>query len=1173
MPFCSVCKINVSSGNWFTHLRTNKHKNNSIIPLDDKIEIIDTCFKGRIVSYRIKAYENNINDYPESFLNSIKKEVNSLIDNSLQKHTSVKVNFDYYGIFLMYKNDVQELKSFATKNIIVHCNYNFDLMFQNFSVQLLKKIEEFQERDSGWSFLHNSHLEININKYQPLRGSKFLDLPKFIKSKKACLNIQNNDDYCFLWCIVAALYPATHHSERVTSYPHFRDVLNINGIGFPISFSDINIFERHNPMIQIYVYGLKNNKTITGPLYRPTKLNEGSKIIHLLYIENDNSSHYCLIKDLPRLVKNQITKHHGKLYFCETCLLFFPDQEKINKHQCEGIVTVLPNKGSVIQFKNYQRKQNVPFAIYADFETLLEQVCNHEHDTANTLRLQRHVPTAFAYNIVSSIDDNFNEFKSYRGIDCVSKFIDFLTEDVRRIHKILSENVRMKFSQKDEFDYIQAWQCHICDFPLWNNKVRDHCHITGRYRGAAHKHCNLQYKVPIFVPIFFHNLSGYDCHLFIKKLGEIPGKLTIIPKSKEKYISFSKFILINDSEYVHVRFLDSFHFLGTSLDKLAKTMTIEDFKNMRYHFPSYDHFRLLTRKGVYPYDYIRDWKCYDETVLPSQRFFFNSLTNESISSQDYEHAKLVWNAFNINNLGEYTDLYLKTDVLLLTDIFEKFRKTCKLHYKLDPAFYITAPSLSFDAMLLKTGVRLELIDDLAIVRMIQNGIRGGLCVCSHRYAKANHKYMSSYDSTKPSCFIVYLDCNNLYGFSMCQYLPYSDFRFLNETEIEQLHNNINTLKDEAEWGFILEVDLLYPESLHTLHNDLPFCPEKCIPPGGKTKKLISNLYNKYNYVIHYIHLKKCLEHGLILRKIHKVITFRQSAYLKEYIELNTQLRQKANNVFEQDFFKLLNNSVFGKTLENTENRVNVHLVNTWNDSNNVTKKCHTAEKLISNPYFHSASVFSENLVAIQMKPDQIILDKPIYIGFTVLELSKSHMYNFHYNIIKPFYKNKVKLCYTDTDSLVYEIFTSNFYQDLNFKFLEYFDTSNYCTDNEFKIPQINKKIPGLFKDEMGGKVITEFVGLRSKLYSIKTPDYVIKKAKGIQSSVVRDLTINDYVNVLVNKGVIRSKNTLFKSIKHEIFTQSVNKIALSGNDDKRVLSSDNITTRAWGHFAIFKEMY
>lgn len=1170
MPHCSVCDIYLDSRCWTSHLRTNKHKNNSSMPILENIEILRSSFKGRIISYRVIASQDEANNFPEFFFSNIREQVKSLIDDSLKKHNAVKINFQLFSLFLLYKNDLQEIKSFATKNFVIHFNYDFNTIYETVVTSLLKKIEEFEERDSGWTFLSNLHLEVNINKYQPLGGSYFIDLPKFIKNKKACLNIHNNDNYCFLWCVVAALYPTNRHPERVTSYPHFRDVLNVNDISFPMTFSDIVIFERNNPSLNIYVYGLKNNKLITGPLYRPESCKNKSKSIHLLFLENDSSSHYCLIKDLPRLVKTQITKHHSKLYFCESCLLFFPTSKQIDDHLCGGIVTILPEKGSVLQFKNHDRKQNIPFAIYADFETLLEPTSASEPDTANTSFLQRHVPVAFAYNIVSSLNYNFNNdvFKSYRGFDCVSKFIEFLYADVKKIYKILTETQVMTFTEDDAQDFQQAYKCYICENLLWTNKVRDHCHITGQYRGAAHRHCNLQYKIPKFIPIFFHNLSGYDCHLFIQKLGEMPGKLRIIPKTKEKYISFSKFIQIADNEYVQVRFLDSFNFLGASLDKLAKTMHNDDFITLRSHFPNNDQFNLLTRKGVYPYDYMTNWKCYEETKLPSRQHFFSVLTNQAISDEDYKHACLVWNEFNIKDLGEYTDLYLKTDVLLLTDIFQNFRKTCKQHYKLDPAFYITAPSLSFDAMLLKTGVQLELVSDLAIVRMIQNGIRGGLCMCSHRYAKANNKYLSKCDASKPQCFIVYLDCNNLYGYSMCQYLPYSDFRFLNQNEINQLH--VECIDDNAKWGFILEVDLLYPESLHGEHNDLPFCPEKCIPPGGKTKKLVSNLYNKYNYVIHYVHLKKCLEHGLILRKIHRVITFRQSPYLKQYIELNTQLRQKANSTFEQDFFKLLNNSVFGKTLENTENRVSVHLVNQWNDTNNKTKKSSYAERLVSNPYFHSASILSENLVTIQMKPDQVILDKPIYIGFTVLELSKSHMYHFHYNIIKPMYKGRVKLCYTDTDSFVYEIITNDFYRDIKHQLLQYFDTSNYNVENQYKLPQINKKIPGLFKDEMGGKVITDFVGLRSKLYSIKTEDKIIKKAKGVKSCVVRDLSITDYENVLFNSEVIRRQNIVFKSIKHEIFTQSVNKIALSNNDDKRTISNCKIATRAWGHCSFLK---
>lgn len=1170
MPFCSICNEQIEKRRWVGHVRSNLHKNKSTTLLYDNIEIIKSAFKGRVASYRILATNDETQSAPSYFLNNARVAVKTLIDRSLFKFTAVKVNFELFSTFLTFKNDAHEIKSFCTKNFNLHLNFNFSAIYDQVTSILLNKIEEFQERDSGWTFLNNSYLEVNINKYQPLSGSSYVELPIHIKKKKACLNIQNKDNYCFFWCVTAALYPTTRHPERVSSYPHFQQVMDISEVSFPMNFSDISIFEKKNPNLSINVYGT-NGKTIIGPLYKSECQLSEVKRINLLFIENYNNTHYCLIKDLSRLVRSQITKHHGRLHFCETCLLFFPDVHKLDTHTCEGIVTILPEKGSVIQFVNYARKQDVPFVIYADFETLLEPIQNEQVECAtgsSTHLLTRHVPAGYCYKIISSKDISFDKLRLYRGKDCVSHFIDMLFKDVKEVYHILKKNKKMIFTETDALNFNNATHCHICSYLLWNNKVRDHCHLTGRYRGAAHRYCNLLYKSPNFIPIFFHNLSGYDCHLFIKELGERIGKINVIPKNKEKYISFTKFVLVNDEDFIQLRFLDSFNFMAGSLDQLARTMNTKDFKLIKKHFPDDDQFNLLTRKGVYPYDYITNWTRYHDTRLPSKECFHNTLRDESVSENDYQHAKLVWEKFNIGNLGEYTDLYLKTDVLLLADIFEKFRVTCKKNYKLDPAFYITAPSLSFDAMLLITNIQLELVSDLEIVKMIQSGIRGGLCMCSHRYAKANHKYMDSYDDSQPEKYIVYLDCNNLYGFSMCQYLPFSEFRFLSSEEIHDI-DFVNT-PDTSLWGYILEVDLLYPENLHFEHNDLPFCPEKCVPPGGKTSKLIPNLYNKYNYVIHYVYLKKCLEHGLILRKIHRVIIFRQGPYLKKYIDLNTELRKKAKNMFEQDFFKLLNNSVFGKTLENTEKRVNVQLVNQWYDNTNKTKKSRYAERLVAHPYFHSVSVFTENLVAIQMKPTSLILDKPIYIGFTVLELSKAHMYNFHYNVIKPFYKNRVQLCYTDTDSFIYLLSTDDFYLDMKNVFMNYFDTSNYDDKNEFQIILQNKKNPGLFKDEMGGKIILEFVGLRSKLYCIKTQEFTIKKAKGIQAQVIRNLSLFDYQNVLFNNKIIRKKNILFKSIKHEIFTQSVNKVALSNNDDKRSIGPCNIATTAWGNFCIFK---
>lgn len=1165
MPFCQVCSVEVTKKQWIGHLRSNIHKSISMNEISSGIVKISSAFQGRIASYRILALEFE-QSLPEIFLENISSKLKSILNSSLSNHDSIKVNFEYFGTFLLFKNNEQETKSFVTKNIVICKNYSFDCIFQTLIETIKKKIQEFEERDSGWTFLCNSYLEVNVNKYDPLNGSSYIDLPRLFRNKKACLNIKNSDPYCFLWSIVAAVYPTSKNSARTSSYPHFRDVLNIQNMNLPVTFADIKVFESNNSNISVNVYSLKNSNTIVGPIYR-SEFKRKIKV-NLLLIDKGNKSHYVLIKNLPRLVGRQVTKHHAKLYFCDDCLLFFSTEINLNNHICSGVATVLPEKGSFVQFKNFQRKQDVPFVIYADFETLLKPVhgCEPDPCCSYTAKQQLHVPAAFAYHIVCSFDENLNKFRQYRGPDCVIKFIEFLLKDVKEIYCILNTEIPIIFSEENAKAHASASKCHICNELLFFDKVRDHCHLTGCYRGAAHQYCNLRYSVPKLLPIFFHNLSGYDCHLFIKELGELEGNIKVIPKSKESYISFTKFLKISDSQFAQVRFVDSYKFLSASIAKLVNGLDTDDFIYLKKYFPEESQFQLVKRKGVYPYDFMTDWKKFLYDQLPPKQCFYNMLNDENVSDACYNHAKTVWETFGILNMGEYTDLYLKTDVLLLTDIFENFRKVCKFNYQLDPAFYLTAPSLSFDAMLLKTGIRLELLNDLEIVRLIQKGIRGGICMCSTRHAKANNKYMNAYDPSKPSSYIVYIDCNNLYGYSMSQTLPVSDFRFLNQIEIK--HLDVLQVSDDAEFGFILEVDISYPEHLHCFHNDYPFCAQKFIPQGGKTSKLIPNLYSKFHYVIHYVHLKTCLKNGLLLNKIHRVVTFKQKPFLKKYIDLNTELRKKATSPFQQELFKLFNNSVFGKTLENTENRVDVKLVNCWTDSKNKTNKTLGANKLISRPNFHSTSIFSKDLVAIQMKPERIILDKPIYIGFSVLELSKSHMYQFHYSVMKPFYKHRIQLCYTDTDSFVYTIETDDFYNDLRNNFINFFDTSNYIERNTFQLPIVNKKIPGLFKDELGGEIVTEFVGLRSKLYCIKTEKKVIKKAKGIKRNVIRDLSSNDYQNVLLNNSLIRKQNILFKSIKHEIFTQSVNKIALSSQDDKRYIKSDKISTVAWGHKTI-----
>ncbi|GFV34677.1 uncharacterized protein TNCV_1449811 [Trichonephila clavipes] len=278
--------------------------------------------------------------------------------------------------------------------------------------------------------------------------------------------------------------------------------------------------------------------------------------------------------------------------------------------------------------------------------------------------------------------------------------------------------------------------------------------------------------------------------------------------------------------------------------------------------------------------------------------------NESNKSlEDYKHAKNVWNAFNIKTLGEYSDLYVKTDIQILADIIEHFRDVCLKTNKLDPAWYFTAPGLSWDAMLKTTKIGLEMLD-YNMVLMLEKGTRGGISQCCNRHGKANNKYMNNYDKNKESNYLMYLDANNLYGWAMSQYLPYGSFKWGSK--------DVTKISDDSDKGYIIECDLQYPEYLYNLHSDLPLGAENRIPDGSKQAKLLTTLHDKENYVVHYRVLNQFLQMELKLTKVHRVLEFNQSPWLKKYIDLNTEMRTKATNDFEKDFYKLMNNSVFGK---------------------------------------------------------------------------------------------------------------------------------------------------------------------------------------------------------------------------------------------------------------------
>lgn len=1161
MKVCKECDIYVS--HLASHKRTNLHKSNCLIQSQfPNVQVISSAFKSRIISYRVNPMTPEFD--AEIFLRSIATTVLQLVGDSLRKFMALKVNFELFASYVLPKDERKSMKSFNTQFCVVFQNTDLHSFYEQCIDTLMTKCSEFELSESGWSLDSISHLELNINQYNPLRAGTYINLPKIIQNTKACLNIKNKDNYCFLYSIMAHLYPAKSNSTRVSSYPHFKDILNISGMKFPPSLDDIKQFEMKNENISVNVYGLEKKQHVTGPLYKTAK----RKLHHvnLLLLENNEVFHFCLIKKFERLVHKQLTKHKCKIFLCEECFIYFDCEQKLTTHDCARVKTILPEPNTKLKFSHVEKTQKIPIAIYGDFESLLREYSDRSKKQY-VQDIQIHEASCFAYYICCASKPELNEYVSYRGPNCSKKFAECITRDVMKLYPLINAYKEMLPLTETERQSIEnATVCHICKLVFKNDDtiVADHDHFTGKLRGPAHNLCNLNMQTCQFIPILFHNLSGYDCHLFITELANIAGRINLIPRTKEKYITLTKFIPIDNDNSAQLKFIDSFNFLSSSLDKLADTLDPSDFQSLKSFFPQNHLFDLLRRKGIYCYDYVDSWKRYEDCQLPDKKYFFNKLSGENISEEDYKHAQKVWQVFQIKNLGEYTDLYLMCDVLLLCDVFEKFRVMSLNSYNLDPCYYVSSPSLSWDAMLLFTKVELDLISDIEMYQMLENGIRGGLAQCSLRHAKANNVYLSDYDDNVPDSYLVYMDCVNLYGFAMMQKLPTRNFRFFKHDEIEMF--NLESIPECSQKGYILEVDIEYPVNIHDEHSDLPFAPEKYAAPGKRSKKLIANLHNKYKYIIHYMHLKECLLNGLKLLKIHRILTFEQDNFLKPYIELNTFLRQKATSEFERDYFKKQNNSIFGKTIENKRKQVDVKLVNVWRDVHNLTNKICGAEKYISMPNFKNLAIFSENLVAIQLQQTKLVLDRPIYIGFSVLEIAKSHLYKFHYSVMKNLYGQDLKLCYTDTDSLLYIINTSDFYKDMK-QNIQYFDTSNFEVGNVYNIPQTNIKLPGYFKDEMGGRVISEFAGLRAKLYCVNTEKTSIKKAKGIKKSVTKNLQMDKFKRCLYNNKELRDDMYIIKSKNHKIFTTKLNKLVLSRNDDKRNILTNKITTLPWGHYS------
>eukprot|EP00116_Pleurobrachia_bachei_P000372 sb/3460634/ len=1205
--------------------------------MDDSVETLPHCSS---VSGFFRSYELDVEksiDY-DKIIEDTCSAVKQIVTESVKKHpikAQISISLSFYKDVDGQRNASEKVFRSQCEPIIA-AGDNVDEFLKRAAVIIRHGIDVYERFGSGWIFDSHQCSNLEIAKYSPLSASGFVRLPKKLRDMKSLLNIRSNDNRCFLYCLLAHMFPVKTHAERYTKYLQHVDKVTMGDVQFPVKLKDIPKIEQMNNLsISVFQWCRYDVDKGEEECVIPLKHGSGHGTqIDLLYVEDEDTSHYLLIKSFNSFMRHR-TKHHNSMFYCRKCLHGFVDEkkQKVHTEMCiQGInqITVMPKPG-FIEFDAKHKQDEKLFRIYYDFECLTVPYSTCVPSGSSTTKVQKHVPCAFSIVAVSKFPEYKEEPVVFSHPDPLVVTQRF-TSELSRIHdnmmKCYEKNQHpIHMTKADEKAFKSSKTCHICKKDLcWesdtNYPVRDHDHTKKlhNFRGSACNSCNRNYfNRTKRIPAFAHNMKGYDLNLFIRDLIrsceeeamqdedlETGGKskISLIPENLEKIkaVFTEKFT-----------FLDSFAFMSTSLDKLAKnlkTSGIDKFTHLKQQFP--DQYKLLSEKGVFFYDYASTFDVFEEKVLPAKESFYSQLTETHISDKEYERAQEVYKTMECKSLLDYMELYVLTDTLQLCDIFENFRDMCLNSHYLDPCHYVSLPAFAWDAMLRMTGVKLEVLTDIDMYTFVEQGLRGGVTTVNHRYFKANNWYLENFDPEVPSSFIHYVDANNLYGAAMMNKMPTKNFRWLEEEEIESF--DVLSTSADRDKCYILEVDLEYPEALHDYHTDFPLAVEgkqiqeaqlsdynrqfleqhgeeaqlsdynrQFLEQHGETfspsRKLVPDLNDKTRYTCSLKNLQLFLKHGLVLNKIHRDLVADQEDFMTKYISYNSAKRQQATDDFSKDFWKLCNNAVYGKFIESVRNRTDVKVV--------TDEKM--ALKLTSKPQYLGMHRLDDDIALVQCTKRKIVLNKPITCGFMVLENAKHIMYEFWYDVLKPRYGSNIKLMLSDTDSFVYAVYTEDGYKDL-FEMKELMDLAGYHPDTalgKFRDPE-NKKVPGKFSDEMPTSVIREVVSLKPKMYSIATRELICPvkyknpshlcvpecemghsaRAKGVSSTAKKHITHEDYKRTLFERGTTMTKSRAIRTLNNELYSVEICKRGLSAFDDKKFILEDGISTLSYGHYKL-----
>lgn len=1196
--YCDNCGKYLSKNSWYQHLRSLAHIDNVMKAVDEDVELVESGLEEKLKTYRIKNKDRKVVDYME-FFKIIKPKLTSILHNEVVTRGTIKYRLIAFGQYMRPlttdgdEEQHESSKHFTHRYIILGNPEQIDELLEESFQEILAKNEEYETHRSGWAIIAVDFVLVEIVKFDLITIGSFIPLSEHLKAKKCLLNVASLDNNCFLMCVAAYFFRnlvAPKDRRLGCSYTQFFPRFNIGKLEFPFCLSDIQKFEKmnakYNFKINIYSY---NGPGKFGVIRCTDK--EAVHNIDLLLLSGPENFHFVLILSLSTLLRKKLVKSRRNIYFCRMCLSHFYEKNRYNLHvelKCNAIKMKFPAE-SHLRFKKFYTRNLHAFVGYGDIECLNIKISTSTPSDKNSyvMNITEHQPCCCSYVFWNKFIQNgrLEKMRYFEGPSCVRKMLLNIRRDVLAFcTQYLSLNYDRSTITDEMREYFdQETHCYICGYEMDRARdelVYDHSHQhkpdeemdvprrdpnirCGNIFSITHKACNFQRQEKLIFPILYHSLGSYDLHLILLELGKLRiGKLDCIAKTREKFLLLTWSFYSKEHKYVTIRFLDSLKFLEKSLSKCVDDCDdfsmVETFLDEVY--PCLNGSKDVMKKNFLPYEFLDG---YDKLDLgfPSKNDFFSILKGEGIDEKDYLFAVDVYNKLKCKNMREYLKFYLMMDVVILSQVFQNFRMNCFANFYMDVAHFITLAGYSFDCCLSLTKVNLEFVKDENIIIFIQKSLLGGYCTNQKRLCIGNSTLSKSFDPTKPEKDLIMGDITNLYGAGMnLNELPVSGFRWLREDEISSIERNENVL--DIHEGFIVECDIDYVSTIHNRkHMEWPILIENVIDKNNdKNSRLVATLYNKRNYAISNHSLSEALKRGLILRKVHRGVKFQTSNWIQSFVNFVSDLRAKASSKFYVDITKSIVNQFYGKTIARIDKYVNMNLVYNYKrmtDKNEIKR----INKWLCSPKFKGFNIISKDLIGLSVSRDSYKYNLPCAVGWMITDAAKRIMNRLVHEVILE--HSDCSIIYSDCDSLFLECYNLKAFLAMMYKFPTYFDFSTVEDENVYGIIKSGERVPGRLKFENNNQIVSMILVISPKMYLIQYENQenlektYLKKMKGTSRSSIDSITLNDFINVFLTHSIERRNMFRIASDNHILYTQKINKVALSIQKFQKRIFIDN----------------